>query len=226
MTVFSYQGQDIPVIHKTNKRSKRITLRFSSKETSFIVTSPPRMSEIQIADFLHKCKGWAEKQLKVLDKKIEIGPGEKICLHGIWFACVTDPLRKKSFLCSDSQILYLPQRWGQKDIHSTFKNYALNILTPHVLKAAQNLGKVVHEISVRDTKSRWGSCSSSGTISLNWRLIFAPAETAQYVCIHEAVHLIHMNHSHAFWKTVERLCPQYRTHKKWLRDHGPSLMFI
>lgn len=225
MTTFSYQGQDIPIIHKTNKRSKRLTLRFSPKNTSFILSSPPRISDWQIGEFLKKCKGWAEKLLEVLDQKIQMGPGKIIHLHGNPFECVADPLRKKPYLCRDSQTLFLPHKWTSQDLQITLKNYALEILTPYVRDAALHLDKTVREISVRDTKSRWGSCSTTQKISLSWRLILAPPEVAQYVCIHEAAHLIHMNHSREFWNIVESLCPDFRSHKKWLRDNGPSLMF-
>jgi predicted metal-dependent hydrolase len=226
MTSFSYQGQDIPLKYKPNQRAKRLSLRFSVKETSFVLTVPPRVSQTQISLFLQKCKGWAENQLKKLETKMFIRPGEKICIHGNFFECVTDPLRRKPVFCSLTQTLFLPLRWSQKDIHALFKDVAFGILTPYVEAAASHLGQIIEKVSIRDTKSRWGSCSARKTVSLSWRLLFAPPEVAQYVCIHEAVHLIHMNHSPIFWKTVESLCPAYRFHKKWLKINGPSLMQI
>lgn len=223
---FSYQGQNIPLKYKPNQRAKKLSLRFSVKETSFVLTIPPRVSQTQISLFLQKCRGWAENQLKKLDTKISIQPGEKIYIDGKSFECVTDPLRRKPVLCSLTQTLFLPLRWSQKDIYDLFKKKALQILTPYVEMAAKNLGQPLEKVSFRDTKSRWGSCSAHKTVSLSWRLIFAPPQVAQYVCIHEAVHLIHMNHSPTFWKTVESLCPDYRSHKNWLRINGASLMQI
>lgn len=225
-TVFSHQGQDIPLKYKPSQRAKRLSLRFSVKETILVLTIPPRVSASQIAAFLKECTGWIENQLKKLDKKISVHPGEGVSLHGKIFQCVTDPLRRKPALCAMTQTLYLPPRCAQKDLHDFFKKMAIETLTPYAEKAANLLGQSIEKISFRDTKSRWGSCSVQKRISLNWRLILAPPEVAQYVCIHEAVHLLHMNHSRAFWKTVEDLCPAYRSHKKWLKINGPSLMRV
>ena len=79
-------------------------------------------------------------------------------------------------------------------------------------------------IAIRDQKTRWGSCSSNGTLSFNWRLMLAPPHILDYVVVHELCHLIHMDHSAAFWKTVESVMPDYRECRQWLRVHGQELM--
>lgn len=78
-------------------------------------------------------------------------------------------------------------------------------------------------IAVRDQKSRWGSCSSKGTLSFNYRLIFAPPIVLDYVVVHELCHLTHMNHSKDFWGKVSSVMPEYKLHRQWLRDHGHEL---
>lgn len=78
-------------------------------------------------------------------------------------------------------------------------------------------------ITVRDQKSRWGSCSSRGTLSFNYRLIFAPSAVLDYVVVHELCHLTHMNHSKDFWNMVASVMPDYKIHKNWLREHGQEL---
>lgn len=78
-------------------------------------------------------------------------------------------------------------------------------------------------ITVRDQKSRWGSCSSRGTLSFNYRLIFAPPVILDYVVVHELCHLTHMNHSRDFWDMVAGVMPEYKEYRKWLRDHGHEL---
>lgn len=78
-------------------------------------------------------------------------------------------------------------------------------------------------ITIRDQKTRWGSCSSRGTLSFNYRLIFAPPRVLDYVVVHELCHLTHMDHSKSFWDMVERIMPDYRVYKQWLRDHGQEL---
>lgn len=225
-TVFSCEGQNIPLKYKPSFRAKRLSLRLSAKEASLVLTIPPRATASQIALFLKECTGWVENQLKKLDKTISIKPGEKVSLNGSTFQCITDPLRRKPVLCHETQTLYLPPQYSQKHLHDFFKKIAIEMLTPFVKNAVSILGQRVEKISFRDMRSRWGSCSAKKTISLNWRLILAPQEVAEYVCIHEAVHLLHMNHSRSFWKTVAELCPTYRSHKNWLKVHGPSLMRV
>lgn len=78
-------------------------------------------------------------------------------------------------------------------------------------------------ITVRDQKSRWGSCSSRGTLSFNYRLIFAPPPVLDYVVVHELCHLTHMNHSKDFWDMVASVMPEYGEYRKWLREHGHEL---
>lgn len=79
------------------------------------------------------------------------------------------------------------------------------------------------KIAIRDQKTRWGSCSTSGTLSFNWRLIMAPPEVLDYVVVHELAHFTHMDHSKAFWSTVESVMPDYEKPRKWLNDHGQEL---
>lgn len=84
-------------------------------------------------------------------------------------------------------------------------------------------GGTYNSITVRDQKTRWGSCSSRGTLSFNYRLIFAPPRVLDYVVVHELCHLTHMNHSPYFWGMVEQIMPDYRVYKTWLKEHGDEL---
>ena len=79
-------------------------------------------------------------------------------------------------------------------------------------------------ITIRNQKTRWGSCSSKGNLNFNCLLMLAPDEVVDYVVIHELCHLIEMNHSKAFWKQVEQMMPDYKKHRKWLKDHGNEIM--
>ena len=85
------------------------------------------------------------------------------------------------------------------------------------------LGRSYTRFTLRDTRSRWGSCSSEGGLMYSWRLIMAPPEVLTYVAAHEVAHLVEMNHSAAYWAVVERLMPDYRGHRRWLRQHGAGL---
>jgi len=79
------------------------------------------------------------------------------------------------------------------------------------------------KITIRDQKTRWGSCSSNGTLSFNYRLMYAPPRILDYVVVHELCHLTHMNHSKEFWNMVASIMPEYKTYRQWLKDHGGEL---
>jgi len=103
------------------------------------------------------------------------------------------------------------------------KKYARKIFEAKVAYFSQFTGGNYTGITVRDQKTRWGSCSGRGTLSFNWRLILAPTEILDYVVVHELCHLTHMNHSKEFWKLVESVIPDYKIRRKWLKENGHTL---
>ncbi len=99
------------------------------------------------------------------------------------------------------------------------RHQAETILPVQIHHHAMKMKSSVQRVTIRDQKSIWGSCSSNGTISLNWRLIMVPPDIMDYVCIHELSHFDFPNHAAAFWSRVRSVCPHYVVHRKWLRDH-------
>ena len=97
------------------------------------------------------------------------------------------------------------------------------VLRPRLFELAERHGLTVTRVSVRNQRSRWGSCGRDGHISLNWRLVVMPGWVRDYVLIHELMHLRRMDHSPAYWKHVEAACPDYKAARAWLRTHGRSL---
>ena len=96
-------------------------------------------------------------------------------------------------------------------------------LPARLLELATRHGLAVSRVSVRNQRSRWGSCGRDGHICVNWRLVLMPAWVCDYVLIHELMHLRRMDHSPAYWRLVAEACPDYRSARDWLRRHGPSL---
>jgi predicted metal-dependent hydrolase len=103
------------------------------------------------------------------------------------------------------------------------RKFARRVLPPRLLELAARHGLTVAHVSVRNQRSRWGSCGRDGHISLNWRLVQMPDWVRDYVLIHELMHLRRMDHSPIYWKHVEAACPQYKAARAWLRTHGRSL---
>ena len=96
-------------------------------------------------------------------------------------------------------------------------------LPPQLLALAAREGLTVNRVTIRNQRSRWGSCSSRGHITLNFRLMLMPPEVREYILIHELMHLKQANHSIRFWRCVEAACPGFRDAERWLKKHGPSL---
>lgn len=109
---------------------------------------------------------------------------------------------------------------------STRRHYisiARDIFTQKAAYYAAIMGVTYHRISIREQKTRWGSCSSAGNLNFNWRLIFAPEQVLDYVVIHELAHRKEMNHSKAFYQVVANVMPDYKKWQNWLRDNGQTL---
>ncbi len=103
------------------------------------------------------------------------------------------------------------------------RDQAHELLADSVKYWAEKIGVKYGRVSVKDQKTRWGSCSEKGNLNFNWRLMIAPAPVRDYVVIHELCHLIEMNHSKNFWRHVSQFCPDHKVARKWLRDHGREL---
>lgn len=107
----------------------------------------------------------------------------------------------------------------RKAMHSFFKKQARLHLEERVRYFASHMGLFPQAISIRGQRTRWGSCSARGGISLNWKLVAAPPRVIDYVVIHELAHMRHMNHSARFWTEVERIQPDYKDARRWLKEH-------
>lgn len=115
------------------------------------------------------------------------------------------------------------EKLSMTEIHK-LADLALKVISVKVKHYAGLMNVQYGRITIRNQKTRWGSCSSKGNLNFNCLLMLAPDEVVDYVVIHELCHLIEMNHSKAFWKQVEQMMPDYKKHSKWLKDHGNEIM--
>lgn len=111
----------------------------------------------------------------------------------------------------------------KKALEERYRALARDYISQRTAFYASRTGGHYSSISIRSQKTRWGSCSSRGTLSFNWRLILAPPVILDYVVVHELCHLQHMNHSADFWNAVAEVMPDYRIRRKWLKVHGNEL---
>ena len=115
------------------------------------------------------------------------------------------------------------EKLSMTEIHK-LADLALKVISVKVKHYAGLMNVQYGRITIRNQKTRWGSCSSKGNLNFNCLLMLAPDEVVDYVVIHELCNLIEMNHSKAFWKQVEQVMPDYKKHRKWLKDHGNEIM--
>ena len=213
---------------KPSKRAKRIALRLDNKNRIMNLVLPERISLERAENFARQHALWIAQRMKALPQMIPFENGAVIPLLGrqITLHINYDVTLTKTDISLVNNNLFVSTnkpdptsriiRFIKKEAQDTMSNLAHE-------KAAE-IDKQVKSVTLRDTKSRWGSCSSDGSISLSWRLIFAPWESMDYVIAHEVAHLIHMNHSKAFWAQCAALSEDYSTGKKWMREHGHTLL--
>ncbi len=225
-------GRILEVTLRPNHRAKQIILRLDKQGDGVVLTVPPGTSHNKAMEFAASQGPWIWQQLAKQPERIKLAVGEIIPVRGFPHLIVLRNDRRTPVWTeqapadrSAENVLYVT---GDVSHHARrildwLKKQARQDLTESAFFYAEKMGSKVRRISVRDTSSRWGSCSSNGALSFSWRLIFAPKYVLDYVAAHEVAHLTEMNHSPAFWQLVESHCAETRTAKKWLKSNGRSL---
>lgn len=121
-------------------------------------------------------------------------------------------------------VLLVPAADAEPAIERWYRRAARAEIAPRVAQATAALGVTAAKITIRNQRSRWGSCSASGALSFNWRLLLGPADVLDYVVWHEVCHLVYHDHSARFWALLAAHRPDYRRHQRWLRRHGATLV--
>lgn len=218
----------MPVTLVRNRRARRYVLRLRP-DGAARVTIPRGGSATEARRFAERNKEWLERQLQRMaarpSRPKEWWIGTEILFRG-------EPVKLEAGVNGESGMI----RFGSEvvkatnpaaDLRPTIERHlwrlAANELPPKVLEYAALHQLPVRRITVRNQRSRWGSCSRRGTISLNWRLIQTPAFVRDYLVVHEIMHLKEMNHSSRFWREVERACPDYEAAEQWLKRHSSLL---
>lgn len=211
----------IEVILRRSARAKRLSLRVSRLDGRVTLTLPHRSADREGIAFLQSRESWLRGHLS------QISPVQRVTIGGsVPFEGRDMPIRpastRRSRLEAD-QILVPPDAVVGASVKALLKTAARDRLAAASDHYARQLGRSYVRLSLRDTRSRWGSCSSQGTLMYSWRLIMAPPSVLRYVAAHEVAHLAEMNHSPAFWAVVGRLYPEFDDCRGWLRENGDLL---
>lgn len=212
----------VPLILRRSARARRISLRISQLDGRVTLTLPRRVPEREAVAFAREKEAWIRKHLEARGKDIDVSVGAMVPIGGLMHEVVQASGRRVTF--DQGQVLVPgPAHHSGKRLAGHLKSIARERLAEASDRYASNLGRSYAAITLRDTRSRWGSCTPQGRLMYSWRLILAPPDVLDYVAAHEVAHLAEMNHSPAFWSTVERLYGDYTHPRAWLRREGADL---
>ena len=224
-------GRVLPVTVREHDRASRLTLRIAPGGQALRLTIPPHVNDRDVDAFLQRHRNWVATRIARLPDRIAAVDGAVIPFLGVDHRiAATGKLRGivETGLEDNEPVLRVPgapEALGRK-LHAFMKKRAREELDTAVARHAAVLDGRPRAIRITDTTSRWGSCSTTRTLSFSWRIVMAPPPVLDYLAAHEVAHLREMNHSRAFWQLVERLCPDLDTHKHWLRKNGQKLHAI
>jgi predicted metal-dependent hydrolase len=208
---------------RQSARARRISLRVSGLDGKVTLTIPMGVAEREALDFAREKEAWLRAQLTRQPETTLVEAGSVIMVEGRLVRIVPGPGR--SMQLTETELL-VPERAGAQvaiSVQAFLKIRARDALAASSDRHAVTLGRPYTRITLRDTRSRWGSCTAQGGLMYSWRLIMSPPEVLDYVAAHEVAHLAEMNHSPAFWAVVARLCPDYERPRRWLKRNGAAL---
>lgn len=220
------QSGRVQVLVKRNAAARRFVLRLSRDGAGFTLTLPPRHSLASAQAFLLQSIAWMEKTLSRFEAPVPLADGASIPLRGRPMRISgTASLRGQLKVDEDAATLHVPGGPShlRRRLVDWLKAQALQDLSARSRHYASEMGCSYKRITVRDQKSRWGSCAADGSLSYSWRLVLAPPHVLDYVAAHEVAHLLEMNHGPRFWRLVLTHCRDARAAKQWLKANGHSL---
>ncbi len=210
----------VPLTLRRSVRARRISLRISQLDGRVTLTLPPGVPESEALDFARVKENWIRQHLDAHPGQFIVQPGLEIPIEGVQRRIVQAEGRRIALRRDEVAV---PTGSEGRRLARFLKELARERLTEACDDYAAMIGKPYASLTLRDTRSRWGSCSSAGGLMFSWRLILGPSEILHYVAAHEVAHLIEMNHSPAFWAQVEKIYGPYSGPRRWLRENGAEL---
>ncbi len=206
-------------------RARRFSLRVAASDGRVTLSLPLRAREADALAFAQTQEGWIRAALAKMPQGVTVSIGQQITVEGV---ALTLTAGQGRFVRIDADQLIVP---GDPDRVAARVAAFLKVRARDRLAAASDhyaaqIGRQVTQITLRDTRSRWGSCTHQGALMYNWRLIMAPPAVLDYVAAHEVAHMIEMNHSDAFWAVVARLYPAWKPQRAWLKRFGAQLQAV
>jgi predicted metal-dependent hydrolase len=209
------------------KRARRRNLSITiDREARVNVVSPYHLQISEINDFVRSKIDWIEKsKIRVIANKPLIRnyeDGEEFLYLGVprKLKYVSNVNHAIAYLNDEFHISTNVKPYAKEYLAKLYKNLAWNYFVPKTYEFAKKYNFKFSTTKISSANSKWGSCSSRGSINLSWRLVMAPEPVIDYVIIHELAHTVEANHSAKFWAIVEKIIPDYKSKRKWLKDNG------
>lgn len=220
-------GRRVPLRIIVNPRARRISLRFDAVTREAVVVTPSQRHAARAAAFAVSRAGWLAAQIAKTPNVIALTPGASVPLRGELHELMRVDGRKAPQIEPGRIVIGAPDD-AAFDLRARRFLYreALQDLTAAADRHAATLAVRYTRLTVKDTTSRWGSCSSTGALAFSWRVVLAPPFVLDYLAAHECAHLREMNHSPRFWAEVARCIPDYGVAETWLKRHGRALHAI
>jgi predicted metal-dependent hydrolase len=219
----------VPVRVRVSRRARRLALKIDAIGDAVELVLPPRTSLPRALNFLKSNRDWVESRLAALPPRIVFGEGQKIPVLGVPHRIrhVTRSAGQGPVWIEGSELRVTGDAaHTARRVRDFLKEKARQELGRRARRLALQVGGEVGRITVRDTTTRWGSCSANGNMAFSWRLIMAPEAVLHYVVAHEVAHLVEMNHGPRFWKLVDKLVPDVERHRDWLNHNRAWLLRI
>lgn len=212
----------IPLEVRRSARARRLSLRVSRLDGRVTLTLPPRVPIAEALAFARDREGWLRGHLAQVGPSDVPAFGMAIPLRGMSVVLTPAAVRRPVV---EGEALLMPADPGRLSprLFAYLRAEARDALAQASDRHAAALGRGYRSLTLRDVRSRWGSCSSRGDLMYSWRLVMAPPAVLDYVAAHEVAHLERMDHSPAFWAVVARLFPDHAACRAWLRTHGGTL---
>ena len=222
-----HEGASLRIVLRRRSAARRLTLRVSNATGEVIMTLPARISLATAQKFAVSHGGWIAARLAKVPERAPFEPDARVPLRGTLHRIVqrgargltvAERIGEEAVIAVSGEPAHLPRR-----VQDFLQREARRDLSAAVTTYAARLGEQPKRITVRDTRSRWGSCTARGELNFSWRLILAPPMVLDYLVAHEMAHLREMNHSPRFWALVRALCPNVDEAEGWLKRHGSEL---
>ncbi|MEL0002007.1 MAG: SprT family zinc-dependent metalloprotease [Rhodospirillales bacterium] len=217
-------GDIAPVHIRVDGRAKRISLKVEKIGGLVTLTAPSEAKLPEARRFMSKRTRWIAERRAEAHEITPFALGSAVPFLGRMRKIVQDKSANDPLIVFGDQILIAgPGSSVKSSVYRFFKAEALRRLVESTSKYAAKSDVTVKRVSIRDAKTRWGSCSADGRLSFSWRLVMAPEHVLDYVAAHEVAHLKHMNHSPEYWTHLAGLFPEFKSSERWLKENGPSL---